>query len=36
VYLKTQLMIMKDEVHEGDQNLDDIVATAKGDGILDD
>lgn len=35
VYLKTQLMIMKDEVHEEDQNLDDIAATMKGDGILD-
>ena len=36
VYLKTQLMIMKDEIHEEDQNLDDIAATIKGDGILDD
>ena len=37
VYLKTQLMIMKDEaVHEEEQNLDDIVNTMKGDGILDD
>lgn len=36
VYLKTQLMIMKDEIHEEDQNLDDIAATMKGDGILDD
>jgi hypothetical protein len=37
VYLKTQLMIMKDEaVNEGEQNLDDVADTMKGDGILDD
>jgi glycerol uptake facilitator-like aquaporin len=37
VYLKTQLMIMKDEaVNEGDQDIDDVADTLKGDGILDD
>ena len=37
VYLKTQLMIMKDEAHEEEEaNMDDIVDTMKGGGILDD